>query len=387
MDRLRSLLALLACIFVAAGLAACGDDDDDGTPVDADTDAATVLDRTFADDREIESAVIDLRFSFNVRRGGDASTFKAQLEGPVDSAGDGLPVFDLQGRLRSDSPRRTVNQSGGAISTGDAAFVSYKGATYEVDPQTFESLTGAFEQSNEASDEQGEAPEGLPAIRDFLTDVENEGTEDVEGVETVHVSGAVDVDGLIDRIRPLATGASALGIGGQIPSPEELDGLGRLVRSASFDVWSGAEDNLLRRFTAVIELDQPGGSGTAEVRFGITLAEVNEPQEVEAPEDARPLSELLNELGVGGLGFGGLGGGGLPGIPGGGSGGGGGAGGDGAGDVGDGGASGTLPGGIDPTVPPGVPPIPTNEQAEEYIECLQQVTTGEDLQRCQELLR
>ena len=253
--------------------------------------------------------------------------------------------------------------------------VTYKGTNYEVDPQSFEFLTDAFEASEEAgeSESESEAPAGLPAIRDFLTDVENEGTEDIEGVETVHVSGAVDVDGLIERVRPLAEQAAALGLGsaGQIPTPAELDGLAELVRSASFDVWSGADDNLLRRFKAAIKLDQPGGSGVAELKFDITLADVNEPQEVEAPEDVRPLSELLGEVGLDGLGFGGLGGlgggGGLP-IPpaddsgsGGGAGGAGdgsGSGGDGAPDVGDGGASGTLPGGIDPTLPRGPAPGP-----------------------------
>ena len=381
MDRLRTLLALFACLIVAAGLAACGDDEGEGggDPVDESTDAATVLDRTFTDDRQIESAVIDLKFSFDVKGAGAASTFNAQLSGPIDSTGEGLPIFDFQGAINAESPARTIDESGGAISTGEAAFVTYNGTTYEADPQAFEFITGAFEASEEAGDSGSETPEGLPGIREFLSDVKNEGTEDVEGVESVHVSGAVDVDGLIEQIRPLAEQASALGAAGQIPTPAELDGLGDLVRSATFDVWSGAEDNLLRRFTAVIKLDQPAGAGVAERTIGVTLAAVNEPQEVEAPEDARPLSELLDEVGLDGLGFGGLGG--LPTPPTGdpGSGGGGGAGG--------GGAGGTAPGGFDTTLPPGVPEVPTPEEAEEYIDCLEQATTGGDLQRCQEILR
>lgn len=383
MNRLHTLLALLACLVVAAGLAACGDDDDGGTTVDESTDAGTVLDRTFADDRQIESAVIDLAFDFNVKRGDASSNFRAQLEGPVDASGDGFPIFDFQGTLTGESPRRTIDESGGAISTGDAAFVTYKDTNYEVDPQSFRFLTSAFQASEQVEDSESETPEGLPAIRDYLTDVENEGTDDVEGVETVHVSGAVDIDGLIEQVRPLAEQASALGLGSaeQIPTPAELDGLGELVRSATFDVWSGAEDNLLRRFTAAVELDQPGGSGTAELTFDITLADVNEPQDVEAPEDARPLTELLDEVGIDGLGLGGLGGlGGLP-IPGDDPG-------SGGGDTGGGAPGGQAPpGGIDPTLPPGLPQVPSTEEAEEYIECLEGVRTAADLQRCQEILR
>src|SRR3712207_2009458 len=174
MDRLRTLLALLVCLAVAAGLAACGDDD---TAVDESTDAATVLDRTFSSDSTIESAVINLAFSFDVSRGNASSTFKARVTGPIDSSGEGIPVFDLEGDIKAESPTRNLDDSGGAISTGDAAFVSYQGKTYEVDPQTFEFLTGAFEQSEEAAaSQEDETSAGLPGFRDFLTDVKNEGT-------------------------------------------------------------------------------------------------------------------------------------------------------------------------------------------------------------------
>lgn len=383
MERLRTLFALLACLFVATALAACGDSEEGGDTLDENTPAETVLDRTFAADQTIESGVIDLRFAFDVSRGETSSTFRAGITGPVDSSGDGLPTFDFNGHVKADSPQRKLDVIAGATSTGDAAYVSYDGTFYEVDPQTFDFLNRAFEQSEEAAGDEGsDSPVGLPAIRDFLKNVKNEGTEEVEGVEAVHVSGTVDVDGLIERIRPLAAGAAALGVGpANIPTPQELDGLAQLVRSASFDVWSGAEDNLLRRFSAVIDLEQPGGTGTAQMKIGLLLGDVNEPQEIEAPENTRPLSELLDEVGLDGLNFGSLGGlgtddsagsdpGGMPPVPGGGSSGG-----------------GQAPEGVIPTLPPTLPSVPTPEQREEYIQCVTEVVTAEDLQRCQEILR
>jgi hypothetical protein len=389
-NRIRTLLVLLACLAAAAALVACGDDSS-GNSVDENTDANTVLDRTFSGDQQIESADIDLVFDFAVH-GAQSSNFKAEVTGPIDSSGDGIPHFRLNGKITGTSPARDLNQTAGAISTGDAAYVTYKGVTYKTDPQTFSFLQTAFEQSAAASgNTQGDTPQGLPAIRDFLTNVSNEGTEDVAGVESVHVSGAVDIDGLIKKIRPLAAGASALGIGtpGQIPTPAELDGLGRLVKSAKFDVWSGAEDNLLRRFSAVIDLDQPGGAGTAQLKFDITLANVNEDQVIEAPAHAKPLSELLDKLGIGGLNFGGLsglgGGSGLPLVPGGGSGSG--DTGSGGGDTSGGGGGATVPGGINPNLPQSLPQVPSQEQAQKYIDCLEHVVTAEDLQRCQDLLR
>ena len=48
------------------------------------------------------------------------------------------------------------------------------------------------------------------------------------------------------------------------------------------------------------------GSGSAALRLDLSLLEVNEDQEIEAPDDARPFEELVGQ--AGGLGLGGAGG-------------------------------------------------------------------------------
>jgi hypothetical protein len=376
--RLHMLIALCFCLAAGALLAACGDDASGGSGerLDESTNAETVLDRTFSDESRIESADLSLFFGFAVE-GRVPMTFEIGVTGPFDSSGDGFPKFDFEATLKGRSPERDLDSKVGATSTGEATFVSYEGQDYAVDQATFDFLKGAFEAAEPQSTDE---PQDVPKLRDYLIDVRNEGVEDVEGTETVHVSGAVDVPALIERLRPLAAQADALGLVGPtggIPSPAELNQLGKLVKSATFDVYSGSEDNLLRRFQTTVRLDQPRGQGKATIQIDLALGDVNEPQQVQAPADPRPLGELLDKLNVDPFALGALGG--LEGI---GSIGDAGAGDDGAGAGGTGPAGGT--GGTGAPLPP---EVPSPEQAQDYIDCMNKVVTAADLQRCQRLIR
>jgi len=340
------ILALLAALFaLATAFAACGGDDGGGS----DADPQEVLDKTFSTDSEIESADLDASFDITIE-GEDSGQLSATLSGPIDGSGEGVPKFDLTATATGEGGGQSIDFEGGVTSTGDAGYVSYGGSDYELDAQTFGFVKQIFESSEAQQDEQ---TSGLPQVKTFLKDLTNEGTEDVEGAETVHISGAVDIPKLVDTLRPFAEQAGELGGLGatsQIPSPAELDQLTELVESATFDVYSGVEDDLLRRFSLAFDLQDPSGSGTATIELDIILGAVNESQDVEAPSDARPLSALLEELGVDLGALGGLGG--L-----------GGAGGGGAGGGGAGGGGAAPPGDVD-------------------LDCLQQAETAAELDAC-----
>lgn len=334
----RVLFLLAALVALAVTFGACGGDDGGA----GDEDPQQILDRTFGSESDIESADLDATFEIDIG-GAGGGQFTARLSGPIDGRGEGVPAFDLTADLSGEGGGENIDFEGSAISTGEAGYVEYQGTAYELDAQTFGLVEQIFAS---ASQQQGEQESDVPDVRSFLTDVTNEGTEDVEGAETVHVSGAVDVEKLVDSLRRFADQASQLGELGataQIPSPAELDQLKQLVQSATFDVYSGTEDDLLRRFVIDLELQDPGGEGTATIALDITLGGVNEPKEVEAPGDAEPLANLLRDLGVdisGLRGLGGLGGGAGPGAG----------------------------------APPG--------QSSESLECLQQAETPADIERC-----
>lgn len=289
-------------------LAACGggSDSSSGDGSSSSDDPQAVLDQTFSSDQNIDSADIDVSFDVSAQ-GSSSGSLSASLTGPVESNGSGVPKFDLTAQVSGDGSGQSIDFEGGATSTGDAAYISYGGSDYKVDDATFSFVEQAFAAS---SQQQKQGSASLSAFKDVLTNLKNEGNEDVEGTDSVHVSGDIDVDKLIDALRPFAAQAGSLGAlsgGANIPSPAQLDQVKEFITAATFDVYSGADDHLLRKLEAEVDIHDPSSDDTATVNLSITLAKVNESQDISAPADAKPLSDLTGGSSIGDL-LGGLGG-------------------------------------------------------------------------------
>ena len=91
---------------------------------------------------------------------------------------------------------------------------------------------------------------------DWLTDLENEGTEDVAGTDTIRISATADVPKLADDLKKIAENAGTTAAGVDI---SQLDRLEEVIQRADFEVFSGEEDRILRRLEGRIELE-PGDS-------------------------------------------------------------------------------------------------------------------------------
>ena len=125
-----------------------------------------------------------------------------------------------------------------------------------------------------------------------------------------------DVDGALEKVRSLGVQGSD-----QLPerlSDEEKQQTAEAIENLSVEIYTGAEDRILRRMVIALGLKAPegttGGAQSADVRFDLQLLDVNEDQEIQAPENAKSFDDLvkqLDELGITeGLGsLGGLGGG------------------------------------------------------------------------------
>jgi hypothetical protein len=347
-----SLLALLAVLPLAL-LVGCGGDEADG-----DADPQQVLEDTFSSDASVDSGVLEISLDASAE-GEDGGAVAGTVSGPfaTDPEG-GLPQLDLIAQA-SVSAGVNLDFDAGITITEDAAFISFDGEDYAVDDATFQQFQAAYEQSAAEQQQAGEESDAIfeqlgidPS--EWLTEVTNEGTEELDGTETVHISGTADVAKLLADAEQLA---STTGQGGELRQ-RDLDAIDSAVEEARIDIWSGTEDKILRRFELNLALGAVEGGGTgsegASIALTIDLSEVNEEQDFEAPEDPRPLSDL----GIGGIGE--LEGGGLPdlGAGGGGSnGGGGGGGGSGGGNAG---------AGLD----------------EEYFDCAAQASTPEELAEC-----
>ena len=370
MKPIRILIATCALALPTGGLlAGCGGDDGGGS----DEDPQTVLDETFDNETSVSSGNLTISASVSAE-GEQGGSFEGSLSGPFQTDPENpaaLPQLDWTATATGDAGGQSLDFSGGVVVTEDNAFLEYNESAYEVGTEQFtqlkdavESQAGSVEVDETASfsDACAQALEQAGAtdtaacdidISSWLTNLTNEGTEDVGGSESVHLSGEANVDQILTDIGELAAvvpGAAEQGI-----DPSQLGSFSGAVTDATVDVYSTVDENLLSKFDISLTIDPSAIGGdaivpidTVDVGFGFEIADINEEQSFEAPADAQPISELFGDLGVDLGDLGALGGavpGGIPGTEGGGGGGGAGA-------------------------------------ADDYLECLNQATTPDEINAC-----
>lgn len=303
---LSSTFTLVLALGLAAGCG--GDDDSTSGSVSSETDPQEVLDTALGSEQAIDSGVLDLSFDLTAS-GPEAGTITAALTGPFQSGEDegSLPEVDLTASATADAADTSFDFEGGLTLTPDGAFVSYSGEDYMLDEATFGLLEQSYEQSastQEQTDDAGSLSQFGVDPASWVTDLTNEGTEDLDGTEVVHVSGSGDVTAIVDDLTSIA---EQTGQAGQLDTAE-LGQLEELVESASIDVFANAEDDTLRQLDLNMEIADPTGDGTATLSFSIGIAEPNTEQEITAPTDARPIADLLDQIPGGAAALGGLGG-------------------------------------------------------------------------------
>lgn len=352
MTRLRACLIAPFAALVATGLIACGGDGG------GDEDPAEVLSQALAPGKEFPSGRLALQLDATAE-GEQGGEFNASVSGPFQSEGEGqVPQFDLTAEVGGEAQGQSLSFQGGLTSTGDGAFVNYQDTDYEVDPQTFQSFSSLFtgvQQQSAEQETQGPTPD---QIKQYLSNLENEGDEDVEGAETVHISGDLNVDAISEAVQGLSGADIDIG---------QVEQFRDVVENAEFDFFVGKDDDRLRKFEAALDLALPEDQGgTVTVDFGITLSDLDQPQTISAPASPQPFSQLLGQFGIEpsqlnqaiqqGIQQSPLGGG--TGTT------------DGAGATGAGGA----------------PTPPSSGASQAYLQCLQQAQGADALQQCSALL-
>jgi hypothetical protein len=347
---MRTLLAIsVIALPIPAAIAGCGGDD-------SDVDPEAVIDETFNNEETVSSGNLSLSLGGSAE-GAQSGSFEASLEGPFQGDPDNpaaIPQLDWTGSVTGEGAGQSISFEGGVTVTEDNAYVEYGGNAYELGSETFnqfkemaESAASQQQQSEDLSfgeafrqgcEQSIEAQGGDPAACDidfnaWLSDPTSEGTEDIEGTETDHVAGSVNVETMLNDLIEL--GAST----GQALPPGTEDQVGQIADATdvTFDLYSGTDDRILRGLDFAFSVDpsaipdaEAAGVENLEVTFSMRLGGVNEEQTIEGPSDAQPIDQLLKDLGVDPGSLGGLGGlgGGLPGglgggVPGAGGGGGG----------------------------------------------------------------
>lgn len=286
-------LVLVAGLAAVVALAACGGGDEAGA------DPQQILDDALGGEGGVDSGVLDIELA--VASSGEGAgelpiDLSAELGGPFQSNGSAaLPSVDFELSASIDAGGMPLDIDGGLTLTEDGAWVGFQGAEYQLDDSTFQALEAAYEQS---AAERDDRPQGSLAQfgidpRDWVTDLTNEGTEDLDGDEVVHVSGTADVTKLVSDLNDVAQQteqATALG-------DADLDALARTVDAATIDVYATSGEHALRQIDVGLVLADPsGGAGELDVELSIGIADPGAEQDISAPEGAQPLSELLGRI-------------------------------------------------------------------------------------------
>ncbi|MBI2684508.1 MAG: hypothetical protein HYX33_03820, partial [Actinobacteria bacterium] len=199
-----------------------------------------------------------------------------------------------------------LNLSGRILQDGDKGWVKLADQWYKTDAATTGTTTGTTTSPLDTK-------ALLGAFGDPKTYIKNAkfvGTESVEGVASDHLQGDLDVAGLADAFGKAA--AASGGSAGPISSSQITqlkDGLTKVVKSATVDLWIGQSDKLLRKVAFTAEGATAGTSVASSglqgfsVKADISATPTTTPT-VSPPSNAKPLSDLAQGLGgiLGGLG-------------------------------------------------------------------------------------
>jgi hypothetical protein len=292
---LRSFRALSLVVFavLAAVLSACGGK--------SSSDVKNTLDKAFS--TPIKSAKVNLDVTLELNGVKQLNgPVKLSVQGPYESGGNQtIPKVDFD--IAASAAGQ--NFSAGFISTGDNAWVGFQGQNYEVGKAAVAQVNQQIKQAA-GQQKKGLSQFGIDA-RNWLKDAKDEGTQTVAGVQTNHVSAALDVSRFIDDINKLVAKA-----GGNLPggssapqlTPQDKKQIEDVVKNPRFDVYAGKDDNIIRRLSADVSFNVPkaqqaqlSGLTSGTLSFSIEFADVGKPQAITAPASSKPLSELTSQLG------------------------------------------------------------------------------------------
>jgi hypothetical protein len=296
--RPAALLALIGAL--AAVLAACGGGGSSDDP-------NKLLKDTFSGGHKVKSGKLNVSIDVSAQGVQNLSQpVKIALTGPFQSQGQGqLPKFDLNLTFAGGGQ----SFSAGAVSTGDKGYLKFQGQAYEVPANIFNQFKQGFQQAQQRGQNQaGGNPLkklGLNPLN-WLKDPKMAGEEDVGGTNTKHISAQIDVPKFTQDLDVLLKNARQLGAANASRLPtgitdQQRTQIEQAVKSASFDVWTGADDTTLRKLQIKLSIQSSGRSG--DVGFTVEIDDLNQDQTINAPANAKPLSALTQQLG--GLGLGG----------------------------------------------------------------------------------
>lgn len=299
----RATVALLASTALAGCLAGCGGSGGSNAPVAAHETADVALKQTFESGRKIESGRLTLALSVSATGSTAlAEPVEVKASGPFEEVGPGkLPRFDLSLDVNAQGHSLTA----GAVSAGGKFYVELEGSAFVLPNSTMSALEKSFAQASSAAGKGSTLSAlGIEPAR-WLTHPAVKGEPTLGGEKTTEIAGGLDVAALLKDANKLSGTAGASGLAGATGSlsPSLLSSLAKAVKTATVTVWTGNEKHLLRRLSLDATIAPKGqaasalgGLTSARLALSLGFSHLDEPQKIEAPANARPLSNLLQVL-------------------------------------------------------------------------------------------
>jgi hypothetical protein len=305
LSRKRTVVLLAAFAALAAILSACG-----GGGGGSSEDPQKVIESaTF---EGIESGEVDV--SLNVKStGAEGGNLTAEISGPFQSTGkQSLPELSMAIKAKGDAEGENLDFDGGITVLGDRAFIAYEGKNYEIDPTTFGFIKSGFEESEQEGSKESQTAEVTACqkaaeeldLGEFVDNLENEGSEDIDGTATTKLSGELNPKTAVEAVIKLSETpacSSELDSTGVVPLDElkaEKAELTDAIKKAEITMNIGEDDHIPRKVTADMTIEPKGSGEKVDVEFELTLSKVNEKQTIEAPAGAESIEKLFEQLGV-----------------------------------------------------------------------------------------
>jgi hypothetical protein len=297
-------MLLLFLVLAVAGVTACGSG---GSAESKSVDQ--LLAETFGSGKGITSGKLNASLDFTLAGvSGFDQPVAVKLYGPFEGRGKGkMPEFDLALNFSQGGQ----NVAAGAVSTGSKGYLRIRGQAYELPDEVFAQFRQGFLQAGKQSG--GKQDTTLKALgidpRRWLTGARKVGEATVGGARTVHISAGIAVDRFLADVNTLLGRAGDLGLTG-LPKTQGLTAaqraeIARSVRTARVDVYTGADDTILRRLVLNVSLSVPasarkaiGGLRDGKIFLDLGFADINRPQSINPPADAKPITDLAGGAGA-----------------------------------------------------------------------------------------
>lgn len=274
-----ALVAVAAIAVACLGAAGCGGGDDAASGPDRTEGLAPA--QILAQARTAAAGVTSFRFTI------DATTRSTAIGTPSGAAALFSGDLDISGEGRAARPKR-MSVDVQVTAQG----IPFQANLTRVDDALYLTVLGRdFRLATAPSVLAPSRPERMPsAVLAWVERPREAGRETVDGVPTVHLTGTVGSVALTD----LAGQISALD-GEAFTGSESA----ATLRRGTVDAWIGTQDLLPRRvaidLTTRSKLRALPEVSSITLKADVGFAEFDEPVEITAPPDARPLD--LNDLG------------------------------------------------------------------------------------------